>query len=160
MSELAALSTVLVVIRFLFVLETALAADRGRGRSATRICITRSTRVGDRGERMSSGCGSTGCGVGISDTSGGIAGSASAAHASAARAARAAHASAHASAAHTHTHASATAGVDDNMGHARMTSNNLSVHSDGGHPTSDVGYLLALGFDAGRSRKLVPVSEL
>ena len=155
MSELAALGTVLVVIRFLFVLETALAADkrRARGRTETRICIARSTRVGNRGERMSSGCGNTGCSVGIGDASGGIAGSAScsAAHASAAHAA-------HASA--THTHASATTGVDNDMGHARMTSDNLPVHGDGGHPTSDVGYLLALGFDASRSRKLVPVSEL
>ena len=39
MSELAALGTVLVVIRFLFVLETALAADkrRARGRTETRM---------------------------------------------------------------------------------------------------------------------------
>ena len=164
MSELAALGTVFVVTGFLFYFffffKTALAADGGSW-AATRNCIS-CTCSGDRGVRVSGGCTSTGCGVGIGDTSGGIA----AAHttqtsATSATSATGAHTSAaHTSAAHTHTHASATTGVDDDMGHARMTSDNLSIHSDGGHPTSDVGYLLALGFDTGRSRKLVPVSEL
>ena len=137
MSELAALSTVFVIVGFFVFFETTLPADGRSGGvgTATCNCIT-CAHVGDRDVRMSSGCASICCRVGI-------AGSPSAA-----------------SATHTHTHTSTTAGVDDDMGHTRMTSDDLSVHSDGWHPTGDVGYLLAFGFDASRSRELVPVSEL
>jgi hypothetical protein len=103
-------------------------------------------RVGDRNVRISSSCASANHVVGISEASGGIA-------------AHAAHA-ARASAAHTHSSRGTTTGIDYDMGHAGMSSDDLAIHSDSGHPTSDLGYLLALGFDASRSRELVPVSEL
>ena len=150
MGELATPGTVLVVVNFFFFFETALAADGGSNGvgAATYDCIT-CARVGDRDVRMSGA--RIGCGIGIAGSA------ARAAHASAARAS-AARTHTHASA--THTHTGTTTGVDDDMGHARMTSDNLSVHRDGGHPTSHVGYLLAFGFDASRPRELVPVSEL
>ena len=134
----------LVVVGFLFFFfETAFAADGSSGRVGTPT-YSRMTcaRVGDRDVRMIGGSVSAGRSVATAYT-----------HAAHTRG-RAAHA------ARAHAHTSTTTGVDDDMRHAGMTGDDLSIHSDSGHPTSDLGYLLTPGFDTRRSRELVPVSEL
>jgi hypothetical protein len=154
---LAALGTVFVVVGFLFIFETTLAADGRGGRGGAAACNRFTcSRVGDR--NVGSGRASTCSGVGIGEASGGIAGSASA---SAAQASAAQASAAHTHTSTPHTHTGPTTGVDNDMGYApRMTSDNLTVHGDGGHPAGDVGCLLALGLDTSGSRELVPVSEL